>query len=128
MHQFRQFLCICSRIPMYSFLPLQMRAYSSSTPTSPHITEKRAFKEAEQKRNSLESDYIDRKHNRNRSSSSKTGISRSSSLSLLIFPLITEVSFQFGCTKGTLRSTKYNYRMPGSNSISQKSYFPKEAF
>ncbi|KAK7590667.1 hypothetical protein V9T40_002280 [Parthenolecanium corni] len=68
-----------------------MRAYSSSTPASPHITEKRAFKEAEQKRNSLESDYIDRKHNRNRSSSSKTGISRSSSLSLLIFPLITEI-------------------------------------
>lgn len=65
-------------------------------PASPHITEKRSFKEAEQKRNSLENDYVDRKHNRNRNSSSKmSNSSRSTSLSLLIFPLISEVSLLF---------------------------------
>ena len=68
-----------------------MRSYPSSTPASPHIHEKRLSKESELKRNSLETEYVDRKHNRNRSSSSKVSSSRSSSLSLLIFPLVSEV-------------------------------------
>ncbi len=78
-----------------------MRSYSTSTPASPHISEKRAFKDAEQKRDSLVFKYSDRDErdslayeysiNRNRSSSSKTSSCRSSSLSLFL-SLISEVS------------------------------------
>ncbi|XP_065224837.1 serine/threonine-protein kinase 26 isoform X2 [Planococcus citri] len=74
-----------------------VRGYSSSTPASPHITEKRLSKECELKRNSIETEYVtaadNRKHNRNRSSSSSksTTATRSASLSLLIYPLVSEI-------------------------------------
>lgn len=74
----------------------QVKVHSSSTPTSPLIKERRppSFKESELKRNSIETaEYVERKANKGSSSgsSAKALNSRSVTLSLVIYPLISEV-------------------------------------
>lgn len=85
----------CTNI-LIADVTFQTKIYPASTPTSPHIKDKRLFKETELNRNSLESEYVgyyvDRKLERSLSKSSKTTSGRLSSSSVIIFPLVSEVS------------------------------------